>query len=158
MQLDDLDAAGPLMQPVDVLGHQQVQPLHRLQGREGHVSRVGLRTRNDGPPDHAARPVALSRCLGTQEVLQHHRRAALPVAVFIPVARNARIGAHPRTGQDEQARVLSHEVMKVDHSGQLCPQVRSIANSGSATENAGCRTPPRLPAKVPNTELGTSPN
>jgi hypothetical protein len=119
-ELDDLGTAGPPMQPVDVLGHEQVQPIHRLQRRECFVGGVGLRTRNDGPPDHAARAVAPSRGLGAQEVLQHHGRAALPVAVFIAVARDARIGTHPRTGQDEQPRIPLGEVSKVDHAAQLC--------------------------------------
>ena len=127
MQLDDLCAAGPLMQPVDVLGHEQGEPLHRLQRRERCVRGVGLRTRNDGPPDHAARPVALSRGLGAQEVLQHHGRAALPVAVFIAVARDARIGTHPGAGQDEQPRVTLYEVVKVDHGVYCASQFHTTA-------------------------------
>ena len=116
------------MQSVDVLGHQHVQSLHRFQRRECDVRGVGPRPRNDRPPDHAARPVALSRRLGAQEILQHHRRAALPAAVLVAVARDARIGTNPCAGQDEQPPIPSREVMKVNH-GRFSIQSREARSS-----------------------------
>ena len=103
VQLDDIGAAGTLVQPVDVLRDKVRRGARRLQTGERAMRGVGPRSRDQRPADHAARPVAPPRRHRAQVLLQRDRRGPLPLAVVVAIARNARVGADPCSGQHEQS-------------------------------------------------------
>jgi hypothetical protein len=72
VQLDDRPRARPLVQPIDVLGHEQEVAHEPLEARERPVAGIGLGTRNQAPtplvpvPDE---PRIAARRLGRRELL-----------------------------------------------------------------------------------------
>ena len=84
------------------------------------MSIVGVGTGHDPPADHAAHPVPLPHRPIVQEILQKNRRRSLPSAFLVTVARDARISADSRSGEDEQTWVLAYEVMEIAQ----CPLYR----------------------------------
>ena len=109
VQLDNPETARSLVQTIDVLRHQLLQPTGGFEARQRVVGNVRPGIRDSWPAGHAPRPVTLPYRFGTQKVLQENRRRLPPPAIRVAIARNTRIGADPRPGQDEQARIPLHE-------------------------------------------------
>ena len=74
VQLDDVSAAGLVMQAVHVLGDERLQPTARLQPRQRLVRSVGTHAAELVPPRKASRPVAPPRRVRRHE-LQPRRMA-----------------------------------------------------------------------------------
>ena len=112
MQVDHRCAAGGLMQPVDVLGQQDLALAHRLEPRQRAMGVVRPGPADAPPADQAARPVAPARRLLAHEGLKGHRRRALPGAVGVAIVGNARIHAASGAGQNEQPAMAVDEVFE----------------------------------------------
>ena len=110
MEIDDPTMPGPLMQTVDVLGHEQRDQPELLQVRERPVSRAGCRPRHRGPPHEAPRPVATTLRGIADERLVPDGLTALPVATVVPVGRDAGRGGHPGPRQDDERALRGDEV------------------------------------------------
>ena len=122
MQVDDAGAAGSLVQPIDVLGQQELAAVHRLQTREGSMRIVRLGAAEAAPTDHAAGPIALARQRVAHEGLIGHRLGALPIAVGVAIIGNAGVRAAAGAGQNEQASMAIDKVGEVGgggHGGSL---------------------------------------
>ena len=113
MQLDDVDASSPLVETVNILRDQLLQSPCGPEPSQSMVSNVGLGTGHDPPANHAAYPIALPHRLIAQEVVQKNRRRSLPSPFGVPIARNARIGADSRSGEDKQPGMLLGEVVQI---------------------------------------------
>ena len=74
MQFDHALASRTLMQAVHVLRHETLEPPARAKPGERDVRTVRTRMPHDRPADHAARPVAPPRRIGTEELVQLNRR------------------------------------------------------------------------------------
>ena len=112
MQVDDVAAAGRLVQAVDVLRHELRDAALRFECRE-RAMRVVRPCREHAPEsDEAARPVAFTRMLVRDEVLEHDRPAALPFAVGVAVIGNAGGRAAAGARQHEQSFVPLDELAK----------------------------------------------
>lgn len=112
VQLDDVDAARALMQPVDVLRDEPPDACRRAEPRERMMRRVRLRAPDHGPAEHAARPVAAARMIGIEKLAILNRLRAHPCAVAVAIAGNAGIGTDARAREHEQARMLLDERMQ----------------------------------------------
>jgi hypothetical protein len=117
MQLDDVDASSPLVETVNILRDQLLQSPCGREPSQSMMSNVGLGTGHDPPANHAAYPIPLPHRLIAQEVVQKNRRRSLPSAFGVSIARDARIGAYSRAGEDKQPGMLLCEVVQIAH----CP-------------------------------------
>ena len=113
MQLDDVDASSPLVQSVNILRDQLLQSPGRLEPSQPMMSSVGVGIGHHPPANHAACPIPLPHRLIAQEVLQKHRRRSLPSAFSVTIARDARIGAHSRSGEHKQPWILLYEALEL---------------------------------------------
>src|SRR5579872_5970818 len=89
MQVDDADAAGGLMQPVDVLSQKKLDPVFGLEARQGAMGVIRPRLAKAPPADQAPRPIATPRRGVGHEVLVSDRLRPLPGAVRVAVIGNA---------------------------------------------------------------------
>src|SRR5580698_2823313 len=62
------------------------------------------------PSDASPRPIALSRRGAGNELLEHHRRLALPRAGQIAVVGNARLGTAARPRQNDKATTARQQL------------------------------------------------
>ena len=113
MEFNDIDASSPLVETVHILRDQLLQSPGRLEPRQPMMSRVGAGTSDDPPANHAAHPIPLPHRLIAQEVVQKNRRRSLPSAFGVPIARDARIGAYSRSGENKQPGILLCEVVEI---------------------------------------------
>jgi hypothetical protein len=113
MQLDDINASSPLVETVNILRDQLLQSPCGLEPGQSMVSDVGAGTGHDPPPNHAAYPIPLPHRLIAQEIVQKNRRRSPPSTFGVPIARDARIGAYPRSGEDKQPGILLREVVEI---------------------------------------------
>lgn len=67
VQFNDVAAARALVQAVDVLRDETLDPSRVAEPRQRHVRPVRPRAADDGPADHAARPIAPPRGIGAEE-------------------------------------------------------------------------------------------
>ncbi len=102
VQIDDVAAAGGLVQPVDVLRHQGLEAILALQLHQSPMRVVGVRAAEVAPANETARPVSLPRQLLVHERAKHHRAGALPGALRVAVIGNSGLGAAAGAGQNEQ--------------------------------------------------------
>ena len=113
MQLDDVDASSSLVETVNILRDQLLQSPCGLEPSQSMMSNVGVGTGHDPPANHAAYPIPLPHRLIAQEIVQKNRRRSLPSAFGVPIARDARIGAYSRSGEDKQPGILLREVVEI---------------------------------------------
>jgi hypothetical protein len=145
MQFDHVGAARALVQAVDVLRDEALDPAGCAEPRERAMRRVRLRAADHRPADHAARPVAPARGVGAEKVLQLDRRRAHPFAVAVAIAGNAGIGADARAGQHEQPRMALDEGMqriergRVDAGGWRVVQVVQVGIVQAGVVHVGGR-------------------
>src|SRR5271170_2868474 len=128
VQVDHPRVAGRLMQPVDVLGENELDSAHRLEPGQGAMSVVRPRLANAPPAAEAARPIAPTGLFVAHEGLEGHRLRALPLAVGVAIVGNARAGAAPGAGQDEQTPMPVDKVLETagfDHERRLSPKRQS---------------------------------
>ena len=104
VQVDDPARAGRLVQPVDVLRHEQPDECRAARPRrEGAVRVVGLGRAEAAPADQTTRPVAGPHHRVTHERLELDRSLPLPLPVEPAIVRDPRLGAAARAGEDEHA-------------------------------------------------------
>ena len=101
MQIDHVLTAGRLVQPIDVLRDEHRDLPAALQRRQRVMGVVRACAPQAPEAGETPRPVAPARALVRDEVLQHDRLPALPLASCIAVVRDARISAATSTGQHE---------------------------------------------------------
>jgi hypothetical protein len=106
VQVDHRFAASGLMQPVDVLGQQDLALADRLEPRQRAVRVIRPGAADAPPADQAARPVAPPRRLLSHEGLIGDWRRALPGAVGVTIIGNARVHAASGAGQNEEAAMV----------------------------------------------------
>src|SRR5262249_32095903 len=134
--VDHVAAAGRLVQPVDVLCDELLDAPVVLELRECAVRAVRARGTHPFPAREAARPVALTRVLAADEVLQRHRpRRALPLAIGVAIVRDAGARAAARAGEHEQPPVACEEF------GKSCGHEVSRACSDRSARLPPCRAP-----------------
>ncbi len=128
VQVDHPRAAGRLMQPVDVLGENELDSALRLEPGQGVMSVVRPRPANASPADEAARPIASASLFAAHEGLEGHRLRALPLALSVAIVGNARAGAAAGAGQDEETSMPVDEVFEaaeLHHEATLSPKRQS---------------------------------
>jgi hypothetical protein len=109
MQVDDLAAAGAMMQSIDVLGDQRRHRAGRFECRERRVGAVRPRICDPRPPGEAACPVALANLGPGDEVGVLHGPGVLPVAVPVAVVGDAGRRADARAGNNRNAACARDE-------------------------------------------------
>src|SRR6266702_859528 len=112
MQIDHLPVTCGLMQPVDILGQEQLALPVGLDTSERMMRSVRPGLAEPPPSDQAARPIAPARMLLGHEGLEVDRLGPLPVAVAVAIVGDARIRATAGTGQHEQPFVPGDEIFK----------------------------------------------
>ena len=111
MQINDVGTSGGLVQPVDVLRHQQTDTALPFQGSESTMRIIRLCPPKAPPAHQAARPIPLSGRVLIHESPVLHRLRALPPAVGIPVIWNPRVGTATRAGENKEPRIARNEIL-----------------------------------------------
>ncbi len=109
MQVDDLPAPGGLVQPVDILGEEQLALAIGFQPRQRVMCIVGPSLSEPPPANHASRPVTLARLLVGNKRLEPDWLRSFPVAIAVAIVGNAGVRAAAGSGQDKQPLVLFDE-------------------------------------------------
>src|SRR5262249_53855075 len=115
VHLDHLLRTGPLVQPVDVLGHDRLNQATPLELRQREMTGVRLGVGEDAHPQRVELPdlvgVAPERVDG--RVL--HRVVLRPDSAAGPEVGNAALGADPRAGQDDARLALAQQLDELAH-------------------------------------------
>src|SRR5690606_22736570 len=130
VQVEHAATAGALVQAVDVLGQQQVDPAVSFERGQGVVGGVGLGADEARPPDGAARPVASVGGVAAGQGLQGDGLGAFPVSIAVAIVGNARAGAAAGAGQDEKAFVPAEPVAQASGGGRV--REREVGGGGHA--------------------------
>jgi hypothetical protein len=131
VEIDDVLAAGCVMQAIDVLRDELSDSSAAFEHRQRVVRVVWARQSHPAEAGEAPRPVALPRGLVAHELLIANGRAAFPFTAAVAVIGNARVGAAARTGQHEQPGVMLDETTQrvVTYSGCASHSLsRSVAD------------------------------
>ena len=101
VQVDHAVVAGGLMEPIDVLGQNDLGSAHHLKACQGPMGVIRDSPAEPPPSDHAPRPIAPARCVIAHEGLVGDGLRALPVSIGVAIVRNAGICAAAGPRQDE---------------------------------------------------------
>lgn len=112
VQVDHPPAARRLVQPVHILGEEELGATPLLQASQGEMGTIGPHRAEEAPADHAPRPVTATRDVMAEESLDGDRRAAFPLAVGVTVVRDAGIRADPGAGEEEEAGISVEESLE----------------------------------------------
>jgi hypothetical protein len=112
MEVDHPHIAGDLMQPVDILGQQNLTFPDFLQPDQSAVSIIGLSPAKAPPAHKTPRPIATARRGFTHKGLKRHGLRTFPVSFGITIIRDSRIRTTAGTGQNEEPVMTIDEVPK----------------------------------------------
>jgi len=102
MEIDYGPTAGSFVKAIDVLSHQQLDAARSFESCQSPVCLIRRGAPEVPPANEASGPVPFANGLMVHEGLEHHRWGAFPVAIGIPIVRNAGIRAAAGAGQDEE--------------------------------------------------------
>ncbi len=109
VQVDYPAAACALVQPIHVLGDQQLYPAAALQPGQGVVGRVGTGVPDRRPAPQGAQPVTLPATGVGDEFLVPHRLGGEPATFLVPVGGDARTRTDTGTRQHHHPPVAQQE-------------------------------------------------
>jgi len=98
-----------LVQPIHVLGEQDLALAIGFEARQGVIRIVGQGLSESSPADHAARPVTTTRGFLGDEGLEAHRLRPFPVAVDVAIVGDSGVRAAAGAGQNEKALMAFDE-------------------------------------------------
>ena len=137
MQFDHRTTARLLMQAIDILRddrrddpplfHSGQRPMPRCWAGQGHAC----------PTSETARPITLAYGFRTQEILMLDRLRMLPVAMMVPIRRNAARRAQAGTGKEGDRAPVQQSGEPLDALLDLSWDGRDWPGLGHAGSNPG---------------------
>jgi hypothetical protein len=101
------------MQAIYILRDQHLRAPLPLEPRQGTMRIIGPCVTESPPANQAARPIAAPGMQVADERLEQDWLGAFPVAIFVAIVGNSRVGAATGTRQHEQARVPLNELAEL---------------------------------------------